>query len=359
MRKKHELTQAFMVLFRRMKGVPKKHPILLPLLALCLISLRALAEETPAIITWNPSDTNIPISINAALDGEAPEQLPDYEARLQTWRAEDIEEFMRFNLRKAEGTPQRIELEGGIAVLFNKETYESMVFLSDPNASWRYMNGRAEVCYNNALNGQYVSVTYTGNEIRNESLFDSEIGAMIKQTADSLRAFDIQMGAPLQMTVYYPYQEEGGSYEDAQPDFIEIAFQRLLNGVRIMPWGHETIYNGFTPKSFLTLYVDAEGVSNILLPLVFESLTSLGEKEVMGVDQAIDALDKHLSSLIFPADSKEIVVDYLSLEYVPLPITNEWKEFHLLPVWSFYTHYDSDEERQVVCLNAYTGDLVF
>lgn len=267
MRKKHELTQAFMVLFRRMKGVPKKHPILLPLLALCLISLGALAEETQAIITWHPSDINIPISINAALDGEVPEQLPDYEA----------EEFMRFNLRKEEGTPQRIELEGGIAVLFNKETYESMVFLSDPNASWRYMNGRAEVCYNNALNGQYAAVTYTGNEIRSESLLDSEIGAMIEQTADSLRAFDIQMGAPLQMTAYYPYQEEGGSHKDAQPDFIEIAFQRLLNGVRIMPWGHETIYNGFTPKSFLTLYVDAGKT-----PQPFCSLSSLNHLQVWG-----------------------------------------------------------------------------
>ena len=76
------------------------------------------------------------------------------------------------------------------------------------------------------------------------------------------------------------------------------------------------------------------------------------------MDQAIEALNKHLESLIFPTFESKMIIDFIALEYIPFPATIDCLDINLKPVWSFYINYLRDEDRQVICIDAYTGEPV-
>lgn len=161
----------------------------------------------------------------------------------------------------------------------------------------------------------------------------------------------------MQMTAYYVFQEDRPPVK-YEPAFIEIAFERLIDEIRLIPWGQETRRKEITPKSYITMYIDAEGVSNILVPLVFETCKKSSPKEILSLDQAIEALNKHLESLIFPTFESKMIIDFIALEYIPFPATIDCLDINLKPVWSFYINYLRDEDRQVICIDAYTGEPV-
>lgn len=332
--------------------------IISSILLIFLIHIIALSEEVSPNISWQSQNTNIPVSIDATVDYSNFQTISQYHAKLQTWKKESIDIFSRFGLLESENSPEKIDLEEGFALLFDKETYESMVFSEDANATWRYMNGRAEVCYVNSLNGLYVQHNYNASKTSEHIVHNTELNSVIEEGIKKLAELGIEVGSPLQMTAYYPYQENKTNYEQDQPHFIEIAFVRLLNGIKMMPWMQRTAFDTFTPKSFITMYIDEQGISNVLAPLVFESLISSSDKKLLNLNQAIEALNVHLESLLFPKNSKKIIIDHISLEYIPFPVTVECKELQIIPVWSFYSNYQDDDKRQVICLNAHTGDPV-
>lgn len=327
------------------------------LLSLILGGQRVLAEEIPLHIQWVPENADVPISIDADIECNAYVQAPSYIAQLQTWKFDAIERFSDFDLLESGNSPQIFDLGNGCALLFDEVTYESIVFLIDPNATWRYMNGRAEACYVNAMEGIYTQDTYDKNQLSAFLSPNSKLHDFVQGAIKALEGIGIEVGEPLQMTAYYVFQEDRPPVK-YEPAFIEIAFERLIDEIRLIPWGQETRRKEITPKSYITMYIDAEGVSNILVPLVFETCKKSSPKEILSLDQAIEALNKHLESLIFPTFESKMIIDFIALEYIPFPATIDCLDINLKPVWSFYINYLRDEDRQVICIDAYTGEPV-
>lgn len=329
------------------------------IVAILLFILRvAYADEQQCHIIWTASAPSIPVSIDAILESAVPETLPEYTAQLQSWQSESIELFLQFNLRQEEAITDIVDLGDGTAYVFNRATYESMVFLHDVNASWRYMNGRAEVCYNNMLEGQYVMYTFSLFSTDDAIDFLSQFGSAANGAVESLEKLGIQVGLPFEMIAYYPYQDGIESYICETPDFIEVSFYRLFNGFPLSPRNQPMLNAAYTPRSCITMYIDGDGVSNILVPLVFEDCINLGEKKVLNIDQAIEALNSFLSSIILPPTSSKVIIDHIALEYIPIPTNSGYCSFHLVPAWSFYANHDDDATRELIAINAYTGEPI-
>lgn len=320
------------------------------------LTLTAGAKSDDITLDITLSGCGVFTSITATVKADYPDQMPSYYVKLQEWSTEDINRFSAFSLVESRKNAKQIAVDDGVALLFDSNTYESMVFLANPASSWRYMNGRAEICYANALNGYYRQYTYSTNILA--YLSETELLPVVDVAVDSLLEIGIQVGAPLQMTVYYPNDDNQFEDELISPDFVEIAFLRCWEGVDLSPWGKETADGRITCKSFITMFIDPQGISNILVPLVFEEIEERESLPIISLSEAIAFLEQHLSTLIYPDGLEAIVFNEIKLEYIPLPITSDYKEVTLVPVWNFYSNYYDDFLRESISINAYTGSIV-
>lgn len=317
----------------------------LAMIVLLSLSFIASAEER---FLWNSTETQITISSN--MPSPAPKKLSPLHAKLQTWQENSVALFDRFYLIESINHPKRIELDSGFALLFDEKTLESMVFLRDPGASFRYMNGRAEACYVNAIDGVYAQHTFLGSEIEGNKLLDENALTEISLLKEKMKEYGIHIGKPIQMTAYYDSNE--GILNQGQFEFLEIAFSQELAGREIMPWGI-SLYNGLlSSNAYVTVFIDAYGISNVLIRLMLEEIVPEKEQPVLSVEEALIFLEKHVSDLIL---EKKVIIDHVALEYIPVPLNFTYTDIEILPSWNFYVDYEQDDTRQVFSINAFTG----
>lgn len=293
--------------------------------------------------------------IDCDLPALAPESLPAYHASLQTWKDESVDVFEKFYLRESDNTPEVVMLDNGFAYLFDRDTLESMVFLCDPGASFRYMNGRAEMNYGNMLDGVYTYVTYTCSEIEKNNFLADDYYKEIPLLRKKMKDYGVCMGKPLQMTAYYNSEEDALPGSNAQPAFVEIAFARELNDIEMMPWGTSLNNQLYSSHSFVTVYIDADGISNVLVRLLFEEMLPEHTQQIMPADEASHYLEEYLSSLVIDEKPR---FNYVALEYVPVPHDYAFSDIEILPSWNFYMDYEQDESRYAFSVNAFTGEIL-
>lgn len=302
----------------------------------------------------NTSDVEA-ITIDCDLPAFALESLPAYHASLQTWKGESVASFEKFYLKESNNTPDVYMLDNGFAYLFDQDTLESMVFLCDPGASFRYMNGRAEMNYENMLDGAYTEVTYSCSEIEKNEMLADEYFKEIPLLKEKMLDYGVCMGKPLQMTAFYNSEEEALPGINVQPAYVEIAFARELNDIEILPWG-VPLYNGlYSSPSFITVYIDADGISNVLVRLLFEEMLPEHTQQIMPADEASHYLEEYLSSLVIDEKPR---FNYVALEYVPVPHDYAFSDIEILPSWNFYMDYEQDESRYAFSVNAFTGEIL-
>lgn len=309
----------------------------LAMIVLLSLSFIASAEEH---FLWNSTETQITISSN--MPSPAPKMLSPLHAKLQTWQENSVALFDRFYLIESNNHPKRIELDSGFALLFDEKTLESMVFLRDPGASFRYMNGRAEACYVNAIDDVYAQHTFLGSEIEGNKLLGDNALTEISLLKEKMKEYGIHIGKPIQMTAYYDSNE--GILNQGQFEFLEIAFSQELAGREIIPWGI-SLYNGLISSN-------AYGISNVLIRLMLEEIVPEKEQPVLSVEEALILLEKHVSDLIL---EKKVIIDHVALEYIPVPLNFTYTDIEILPSWIFYVDYEQDDTRQVFSINAFTG----
>ena len=170
-----------------------------------------------------------------------------------------------------------------------------------------------------------------------------------------MKDYGVCMGKPLQMTAYYNSEEDALPGSNAQPAFVEIAFARELNDIEMMPWGTSLNNQLYSSHSFVTVYIDADGISNVLVRLLFEEMLPEHTHQIMPADEASHYLEEYLSSLVIDEKPR---FNYVALEYVPVPHDYAFSDIEILPSWNFYMDYEQDESRYAFSVNAFTGEIL-
>lgn len=306
-----------------------------------------------AFMTGN-SDEGIFI-IDCDLPALAPESLPAYHASLQTWKDESVDVFEKFYLIEKYNSHEVFMLDDGFSYLYDQNTLESIDFVCNPLASFRYITGRAEMSYDNLLDGAYTEVTYSCSEIEKNKLLADDYYKEIPLLKEKMKDYGICMGKPLQMTAYYNSEEDALPGSNAQPAFVEIAFARELNDIEMMPCG-TSLYNGLNSvPSFVTVFIDADGISYILIRLLFENMLPVNTQQIMTADEASHYLEGYLSNLII---DEKLRFDHVALEYIPVPHDYAFSDIEILPSWNFYMDYEQDESSYSFSVNAFTGEIL-
>lgn len=306
-----------------------------------------------AFMTGN-SDEGIFI-IDCDLPALAPESLPAYHASLQTWKDESVDVFEKFYLIEKYNSHEVFMLDDGFSYLYDQNTLESIDFVCNPLASFRYITGRAEMSYDNLLDGAYTEVTYSCSEIEKNKLLADDYYKEIPLLKEKMKDYGICMGKPLQMTAYYNSEEDALPGSNAQPAFVEIAFARELNDIEMMPCG-TSLYNGLNSvPSFVTVFIDADGISYILIRLLFENMLPVNIQQIMTADEASHYLEGYLSNLII---DEKLRFDHVALEYIPVPHDYAFSDIEILPSWNFYMDYEQDESSYSFSVNAFTGEIL-
>ncbi len=295
------------------------------------------------------------IIIDCDLPAFALESLPAYHASLQTWKDESVASFEKFYLVENKNILEVYMLDDGLSYLFDQDTLESIDFICTPFASFRYITGRAEMDYDNMLDGAYTEVTYSCSEIEKNEMLADEYFKEIPLLKEKMLDYGVCMGKPLQMTAFYNSEEEALPGSNTQPAYVEIAFARELNDIEIMPWGVSLYNELYSVPSFVTVFIDTDGISYILVRLLFEDMLPVNTQQILTADEASHFLNEYFSNLIIDEKPR---FNHVALEYVPVPHDYAFSDIEILPSWNFYMDYEQDDSRYSFSVNAFTGEIL-
>ena len=317
----------------------------------------AFGETVPFRIKDEFSCDGVTIALDADIDYNHELIVPSYRARIKQWSAESLEKYTALiQFLSPLGTPIQYELEEGTVLLLNEERLERIAFLHDAQESFHYMTARSDLFYDNANNGLYGSQTIIRPDICDVFQSDNNSREAFEFIYQFFLGEGIEIGDALEMSTYYPSEEDG-------VDQVVVAFLQEKNGIRLMPWGQRLSLNDYTLSSYLLMYLDRDGITDIKIPMMFEAYEIEAEREIISLEQAVAALEDLYSASLIPPLLDDVTtvlkVDRIALEYAPIQQSNEKQSFLLTPVWSFYLNYDDDETRSVISLDAYTGKQVF
>lgn len=294
------------------------------------------------------------VMIHAEVDALQTEYVPSYRATKQNWEGKAISNFLyiaKYFTENQEKT--RFELEEGKVLLLNEAAMERIAFLHNPDESFHYMTARSDVFYNHAQSGAYRQVAAGTPSLEDAFLYQNTAQDGFYALCGFLAEKGVEVGMPIEMTSYYLPDKADAKF----PEEIVVAFPQLINGIRLMPWGQVLNIGDYTCHTFIVLYQDRNGITDLQIPMLFESVVEMGRQKVLSFDDATKMYAAVFNSFLSQAEPP--AVDYIALEYAPIQKDSSFSVFDLIPVWSFYTDYHNDDARTVISLNAFTGEQVF
>ena len=178
----------------------------------------------------------------------------------------------------------------------------------------------------------------------------------------------LELGEPLEMTEFrVAYKDDQNDtitmIADENVSMVVATFPRYINSVRLMPCGQRLSTNDYTYDTYLSLFLNTDGICDIQIPMMFDELIIHGSRDILSADQAVEALEQLFAGYLLPnfsqSQREKPIIDYVVLEYAPVQTNSDGAAFTLIPVWSFYILYDDDEMYGQISLCAYTGEHVF
>ncbi|MDD3401703.1 MAG: hypothetical protein PHT58_08805 [Eubacteriales bacterium] len=305
------------------------------------------------------------ISLLADIEDSPVSSLPTWHATLMRWDKASIAIYL--NLVQSTGMSDSFEeyvVDNGKVLLLNDKRLERIAFLGSPDETFHYMTSRSDLFFQNAFENKYILDTIQGQNLIDVFENTRFVAKTVQDFQTRLMTLGVETGEPLQMTVYKTSETDEQCYsgiEESDDTNYVIALPRFIQGIKLMPWGQRLAVGDNTYSTYITLYIDSQGISDIQIPLVFSELRQGYQHSILSVDQAVEALTKLKSESFLPYAEDELMdeIDHVSLEYAPIQTNDECTTFDLIPVWSFYSNYEDDDNRTVISLNAYSGEQVF
>lgn len=300
------------------------------------------------------------INFYAHVNYNMQKDMVSFAAERINWNNASLDTFLSvIKYLTANQPTTRYELDEGTVVLLSEQDGERIAFLNRPQESLHYMTYRSDNFFERISEENYRSTTTRSPNLSDVFCFNNNTLKVFAQLEKFLQGEEIIVGPPFEMTAFYFLTSTGKNsvYPNNTPDEIIVAFLQMLDGVRMMPWGQKSESGFRTFHTYIRCHIDAQGISDIEIPLIFSKLTRLESKQIMSLDQAVSAFKESINSLLFPFE--QYLIDYIALEYAPIQQNSQCIYFDIIPVWSFYSNYEDDDTRFVISLNAYTGERVF
>lgn len=280
--------------------------------------------------------------------------LPSYKALRLRWEEAAVKDYLGISVWLTGNERSTwYDLEEGRVLLFSETEMERIAFLHSPAEMLHYMTGRSDAFYGQANNGLYRQVKVVSPSMKDVFAYQNSARDMFSEISEFLALRGVEIGSPFEMTGYYLPDNAGMGL----PEEIVAAFPRRINGIRLMPWGQRLPNGDYTYPANLVLYLDSAGIADLQLPMILERPEEWERREVLTLEAAAKALEALLNDRFVGVEPPD--VDYIVLEYAPIQRNSGCDAFQIIPVWSFYANYASDDARTVISLNAFTGEQVF